>query len=93
MPGERDCVGHLIKVKASSRLGLEETVALGLLVFRKWDRANAAQGASIPLTSQQASAYDNFTEDELQEFRSIASRMLVAHAVSLPRHSWWSGVW
>ena len=97
MPSERDCVLHLIRVRSNRRLGLQETLALGLLVARKWDRA----GNSVTEPSaRDAIEHDNFTPDEIDEFRSNASRTLIEYAASLPspncsvsQPSWWRGVW
>ena len=89
MPSERDCVLHLLRVRSHRHLGLQDTIALGLLVARKWDRA----GNSVPEpTAQDAIKQDSFTSDELDDFRSNASRTLTEYVASLPRPSWWYGV-
>ena len=56
-------------------MALQETVALGLLVARKWDRAFGHSKSSSP-SSEAAATYDSFTASELVEFRSAAGRML-----------------
>ena len=96
MPTERDCARHLSRVRSNLRLGLQETIALGLLVARKWDRAGHAVDEP---TAQDAVEHDNFTTDEIDEFRANASRTLVEYAASLPspdcsgaQPSWWYGV-
>ena len=96
MPSERDCVLHLLRARSDRRLGLQETIALGLLVARKWDRAG--NRVDEP-TARDAIEHDSFTADEIAEFRSNASRTLVEYAASLPspdcsgpQPSWWYGV-
>lgn len=86
MASERDCVDHLLRVARSPRLSLQEVIALGLLVSRKWDRAREADpAAGAAVSSQQAASFDNFTPAEIDEFRATASRILVEHAATLPR--------
>ncbi len=97
MPSERDCVDHLIRVAADRNLSLQETIALGLLVARKWDRASSANPSVMPPTRESAMLHDDFTNGELQEFRSTASRVLAEYGASLnhaitPAASWWYGV-
>ena len=96
MPTEYDCVRHLAKVRSDRLLALQETVALGLLVARKWNRAgNKIENP----TAQDAVTYGSFTDDEIEEFRSNAGRMVSEYARLLPspgcsvsRSSWWLGV-
>ena len=96
MLSERDCVIHLVRSRPDRHLGLQETIALGLLVAGKWDRAG--NKVAEP-TAQDAIAHDSFTPDEIAEFRSNASRTLMEYAASLPspicsasQPSWWYGV-
>ena len=96
MPTERDCVRHLVNVRSDGLLALQETLALGLMVVRKWDRATVS---GIEPNAEDAIRHDNFTLDELHEFRSYASRLLLEYAAALPspacsvpRPSWWRGV-
>jgi hypothetical protein len=79
MPSERDCVDHLLRVAGNPRLSLPEVIALGFLVARKWDRARAAK-ARADVTPTEAARFDNFTQQELDDFRASASRVLVEHA-------------
>jgi hypothetical protein len=97
MPSERDCVDHLIRVAGDRNLSLQETIALGLLVARKWHRASAASPDTEPPTPEMAIRHDDFTISELHEFRSTSSRMLLeygtsVYAAALPKPSWWYGV-
>lgn len=92
MPSERDCVAHLVQVSKNYELSMQEMLALGLLVARKWDRAGIAAPPDRRPSAEDAIAYDNFTQNELDEFRASASRMLLTYAVTLPRASWWYGV-
>jgi hypothetical protein len=93
MPTERDCVDNLLRVASNPRLSLTEIIALGLVVARKWDRARA--NASATVTATEAAGFDNFTQQELDEFRATASRILIEHMATLPRagDSWWKGFW
>ncbi len=43
-------------------------------------------------SAEDAIRYDNFTQNELDEFRASATRMLTAHAAISARPSWWYGV-
>jgi hypothetical protein len=76
MSSERDCVDRLVNVSADRTLSLQETVAVGLLVARKWDRASSEIRGDAPSTAGAAVRYDNFTSAEVHGFRSAASRML-----------------
>ena len=92
MPCERDCVDHLVRVSRNPHLSIQETTALGLLVARKWDRAGMALPPGAEPTAEDAIRHDNFTQNELDEFRASATRMLAAHATLSARPSWWYGV-
>lgn len=95
MPGEREVVDQLARVSTDRLLALQETLALGLLVTRKWDRAllGAAAGRDS-LTSPEAAAFDHFADAELTDFRRNAQRMLAEYQMlHRPRPGWWSGFW
>jgi hypothetical protein len=83
MPSERDCIDHLARVAANPRLSLQESIALGLLVARKWDKARHHYGTR-DVTAGDAADFDNFTKGELDDFRAAAARVLVEHAATLP---------
>lgn len=94
MPSERDQVDHLISLTAHRVLTLQETLALGLMVFRKWDKADTAHNGNP--TPNQVAAFDEFTPTELRGFRDTAARMLAEHAAILPqlkREGWSRGFW
>jgi hypothetical protein len=95
MPSERDCVDNLLRIASNPRLSLTEIIALGLVVARKWDRARAAADPSANVTANEAARFDNFTQQELDEFRAAASRILIEHTATLPRagNGWWRGFW
>jgi len=95
MPSERDCVDHLVRVVAHRDQSLRETVALGLLVASKWDRARARTPGLTTPTIEKVADCDNFTAAELEAFREAASRVLSEHLTSSAylKPSWWSGVW
>jgi hypothetical protein len=94
MPSERDCIDHLARAAANPRLSLQESIALGLLVARKWDKARHHY-ETRDVTAADAADFDNFTDAELDDFRAAASRVLVEHAATLPRTSdrWSRGFW
>jgi hypothetical protein len=96
MASERDCVDQLFRDAGRPNLSLQELLALGFLVGRKWDKAiaaNPSQGAAV--TSEQAAAHDNFTSAELSEFREAANRALLQYAATLPSRgeTWSRGFW
>jgi hypothetical protein len=85
MASERDCVDHLLHVAGNRHLTLQEAMALGFLVSRKWDRAREASvHAGTPVTNVEAVRFDNFTNAELAEFRAEASRALIEFSATLP---------
>lgn len=93
MPGERDCVKQVARDSHERQLALAETLALGLLVLRKWDRATLGLGNPAP-TAAEVSAFDQFTHGELSEFRGRAKSMLDEHAaLHGPPVGWWTGFW
>lgn len=95
MPTERDSVDNLLRIASNPRLSLNEIIALGLLVARKWDRARAGANAAANVTADEAARFDNFTQQEVDEFKATASRILVEHIATLPRagDSWLKGFW
>jgi|ERR1700733_5780499 hypothetical protein len=90
MPGERDQVDTLISVTPRQGLALVETLTLGLMVARKWDRADTATDGNS--TQLDAIQFDNFTAAELLTFRNEALAMMSQHASTLPllRRDRWS---
>ncbi len=93
MPGERDCVVQVARDSHERPLALAETLALGLLVLRKWDRATLSLGNPAP-TIIEVAAFDQFTSRELSEFRARARSMLDEHAaLHRPPVGWWTGFW
>jgi hypothetical protein len=61
MATERDCFDCLLDFTCYPELSLPETLALGILVAGKWDRAGATRGIAGRATAEQALAFDNFT--------------------------------
>ncbi len=80
MPGERDFVDHVALAGSERHLILAETLALGLLVLRKWDRASLGLGQTAP-TPADVAAFDHFTTAALSEFRGKAKALLDEHAI------------
>jgi len=61
MASERDCVEHLLQVAGNRRLALQEVIALGFLVSRKWDRAKEANRQSgTSVSNIEALRFDNY---------------------------------
>ena len=99
MARERDCVEHLLQVAGNRRLALQEVIALGFLVSRKWDRAKEANRQSgTSVSNIEALRFDNFTSAELAEFRAEATRALIEFGATVPSppaksDSWARGFW
>jgi len=96
MASERDCVDQLFRDAGRPNVSLQELIALGFLVGRKWDKAIAANPSSAAaVTSEQAAEHDNFTSSELSEFREAANRALLLYAATLPGRAepWSRGFW
>lgn len=93
MAAEFDCVTQVARASHERQLVLLESLALGLLVLRKWDRASLSLGKPAP-TAAEAVAFDHFTNAELSEFRGKAKALLDEYAI-LRRSpvGWWSGFW
>ncbi len=92
MSSERECFAALARAGGDRYLTLQETVALGLLVARKWDRATSGRDGELPPSAGEAARYDDFTDREIQEFRATASRAIAEYAASLPQPSWWTAI-
>ena len=92
MSAERACCDALARAEGDRYLALQETVALGLLVARKWDRATSGTDGRTPPLADEVARYDSFTDREIQEFRATASRAITEYAASLPQQSWWTPV-
>ena len=80
MAGERDQVDSVLYHAADPYKNLEQTLALGLLVLRKYDRSDERHG-SHPTPSELASCA-SFTQSELDEFTSQAAQIMTQFAVS-----------
>ena len=74
MPGERDQVAEVIENSALPYNNLQQTLALGLLVMAKHDRADDQAGPGY--TDGQLADMDRFTRGEMDRFREQASIML-----------------
>lgn len=96
MPSERDCVEHLLKLTKATKtrkLQLLETIALGLLVSLKWDRAKSGKASKYVPSPADLVGHDNFTETELSNFRETALELLDQYSEKeVSRRQWWSGV-
>jgi hypothetical protein len=86
MPGEKEALEAVILAsKRDSKLRLQETIALGLLVAKKWDRALSEVPKSGKVTPEELKKGDNFTEDDMQGFRATAQSILHDYTITLPR--------
>ncbi len=77
MPGERDAVETAVN-SDTDREVVQSTLALGLMVISKWDRADTKYGSTPG--PQQAAEFDSFTHPEMREFGRRAGAMLREHA-------------
>lgn len=95
MAGERNQVDSVLYHAADPYKNLEQTIALGLLVLRKYDRADEQFGPSA--TPAQLATCANFTQNELEEFTSQSAQILTQFAVSFAvpeaEESGWWAVW
>jgi hypothetical protein len=86
MPSEKDVIDNLVLAsRNNSRLRLQETVVLGLLASKKWDRPLSGKPANHQVTPQELSQADNFTDDDIQGFRAAAQTILHEYAITLPQ--------
>lgn len=86
MPSEKDVIDNLILAsRNNSRLRLQETVVLGLLASKKWDRALSGKALNHQVTAQELSQADNFTDDDIQGFRAAAQTILLEYTITLPK--------
>ncbi len=95
MAGERNQVDSVLYHAADPYKNLEQTIALGLLVLRKYDRADEQFGSSaIPA---QLATCANFTQNELEEFTSQSAQILTQFAVNFavpePERPGWRAAW
>ena len=96
MAGERDLCDLATKCRRDRLQVVEESLALGLLVVKKWDRIYSWHIESEP-ASVQLKVADSFTDDEIADFRETARRMLREYVaeyinIKLSRpESWWRG--
>ena len=75
-----------------SDLSLVETVSLGLLVAKKWDKALTKYGGSP--TSEQIVEQDEFTPSDLLTFRSTGHQLLAQYLAQHKTEDRWSrGFW
>jgi hypothetical protein len=86
MPSEKDAVDSLVLAsRHGSRLRLQETVALGLLASKKWDRALSGKAANHQVTPQELNQADNFTGGDILDFRAAEQAILHEYTIALPR--------
>lgn len=81
MPGEREQVADTVEQSTLPYANIVQTLALGLLVLSKHDRAEARHGASFSNT--QLANFDRFTDGELNRFQEQAAIMLNQYGVLL----------
>ena len=96
MGGERDLCDLATRCRHDRLRVVEESLALGLLEVKKWDRIYSWRIESEP-ASVQLKVADSFTEDEIADFRETARRMLreyVAEYINIRlerSECWWRG--
>jgi hypothetical protein len=94
MPGERDQVDRLISVTPHKELAFVETLALGLMEARKWDRADTVTNGNS--TQSDTIWHDNFTPSDVLAFRNEVLAMLTQHDSTMPqlrRDGWSRAFW
>lgn len=96
MPSERHCVEHLLTLAQATRtrkLQLQETIALGLLVALKWDKAKLGKPSGYIPNATDLNGADQFTDGKLSNFRETAQSILDQHVEKhITWRQWWSGV-
>jgi len=93
VPGERDQIDEVIQNSTLPYNNLQQTLALGLLVLAKHDRAEYEFGQGY--TDPQLAAQDGFTSAEMGKIREQAGIMLAQFAayLSTPDGRGWQGWW
>jgi hypothetical protein len=80
--GEKHCIENILRLQkspGSEIRQLEETLALGLLVTVKWDRAKGEKPDGVTPDAVALAAKDTFTAGELKAFRESARVTLEQH--------------
>ncbi|HEX6011384.1 MAG TPA: hypothetical protein VFY87_06170 [Geminicoccaceae bacterium] len=96
MPSERELADRVARLVNRPHSLTEETLALGLCTFEKWERVyrwmDQNPGQAIPPEIYRSFS-ESFTDGDFSRYREASRLSLVAYADQLYHHTWWGGVW